>query len=149
MKFHLRKATKADARRIRRLIWRVRINPTHLDWRRFMIVESSRGEFAGCAQVKPHPDGTRELASLAVVPRFRKTGAARLLIEHFLGIARRPLYLMCRPQLGPFYERFGFRAVDSSRLPRYFRRIRAFSTAVGRIVREEGPLIMRIDEKQP
>jgi hypothetical protein len=40
-----------------------------------------------------------------------------------MGSAPRPLYLTCRSELGPFYEKFGFHTVSAGQLPKYFRRI--------------------------
>jgi len=144
--FLLRAANSDDGPRIRRLVRLVRINPMGLDWRRFVILADDRGTFAGCAQVKRHTDGSRELASLAVRPRFRGMGGAQRLIEHFTAQTRRPLYLLCRPELASFYERFGFRTAEPHLLPRYFRRIRRFASTVGRLTHHEGPVVMRLDD---
>lgn len=145
--YSLRKALPSDARVIRGLVHRARLNPTGLDWHRFMIAVDERGRFAGCAQVKRHHDGSRELASLAVLPPRRGDGIGSMLIEHFLASTRRPLYLMCRPELGRYYARFGFARVRTDRMPRHFRRIDRVSRLVERIVRRPGPLIMVHSER--
>lgn len=119
----LRKALESDFPNIKTLIRESGINPTGLDWRRFVVVEFSEGGFAGCGQLKPHSDGTVEMASIAVVPAARGQGLARLLIEKLTADGPRPLYLTCRSQLGPFYTKFGFQAIQGAELPRYFRRI--------------------------
>ncbi len=64
--FRIRPATADDAPVVRALIRRVRINPTGLDWRRFLVAEGPEGMIIACGQVKPHGDGTRELSSVAV-----------------------------------------------------------------------------------
>ena len=63
--YHLRPATPADAARIRRIISLVHINPTALDWHRFILAVDQAGSVIGCGQVKPHTGGLQELASLA------------------------------------------------------------------------------------
>jgi N-acetylglutamate synthase-like GNAT family acetyltransferase len=142
---HLRQAVENDDSRIRNLIHRVGINPLGLDWRRFLIAETDDGIFIGCGQLKPHADGSLEMASLAVEEKYRGRGVARAIIQRLLVESPRPLYLMCRPELGPLYEKFGFQAVDSSILPPYFRRIRRVIHAVVSLAGREGPLIMRLD----
>ena len=44
------------------------LNPFSLGWPRFLVAEDG-GRVVGVAQIKPHGDGSRELASLAVVAR--------------------------------------------------------------------------------
>ncbi|MBU2610321.1 MAG: GNAT family N-acetyltransferase [Chloroflexi bacterium] len=122
-KFLLRPACARDAPAIRALIRSVRINPASLDWRRFIVAVAPNGELIGCGQVKPHADGTRELASLAVRPAHRQRGVAGAIIEQLLAENQPPLYLICRNGLGPFYERFGFRAVLQAEMPPYFMRL--------------------------
>lgn len=119
----LRAALETDFASIKTLIHEAGINPTGLDWRRFIVVESPVGNFAGCGQLKPHSDGTIEMASIAVLPSARGQGLARLIIQKLMADAPRPLYLTCRSQLGPFYEKFGFRPISGDALPKYFRRI--------------------------
>ena len=114
---------ETDFPAIKDLIHQVGINPTGLDWRRFIVAETLDGQFAGCGQLKPHSDGTLELASLAVVPSARQQGLGGLIISQLASAAPRPLYLTCRAQLGPYYQKFGFRIVTQNELPRYFRRI--------------------------
>ena len=64
--YSIRKATRGDAAFIRRLIWQVGINPLGLDWQRFVMAVHGHGVRIGCAQLKMHKDGSRELASVAV-----------------------------------------------------------------------------------
>ena len=119
----LRPAREKDFPAIKALIHEARINPNALDWRRFTVAETPDGQFIGCGQLKPHFDGTLELASLAVIPSQRGKGVARVIIQKLMADAPRPLYLTCRSQLGPFYEKFGFRGISGDELPQYFRRI--------------------------
>lgn len=121
--YRVRPATARDARRIRSLIWQVLINPVGLDWRRFILAEAEDGSLVACGQIKPHGDGTRELASVAVAPAWRGRGAARAIIERLLEKENGPLYLTCRSRLGPLYQKFGFASISWEDAPPYFRRI--------------------------
>ncbi len=143
-RFTLRPAAEEDFPAIKRLIRLGRINPTALKWRRFVVVVTPEGEAVGCGQVKPHGDGSLELASVAVDPVWRKQGLARAIIEHLLMENPGILYLTCRSTIGPMYEKFGFEAIAQDEMPRYFRRI---SKLVGLVefLRKEGVtlLVMR------
>jgi GNAT superfamily N-acetyltransferase len=119
----LRRASRQDAGAIRRLIRRVGINPLGLNWRRFLIAVDSGGRLVGCGQVKPHNDGTRELASIAVEPDWRGRGIAREIIETLMAENPPPLYLTCRADLEPLYNRFGFRVLQPGEMERDLRRI--------------------------
>ena len=123
MKFFLRPATAEDDPAIRRLVQIGRINPNGLDGHRFIVAMSSNGDVIGCGQIKPHGDGSRELASIVVDPEWRGQGVARAIIERLLDENPGVLYLMCRSALGSFYEKFGFRSISRGEMPRYFRRI--------------------------
>jgi N-acetylglutamate synthase-like GNAT family acetyltransferase len=117
------------------------INPTGLDWPRFVVAVSQNGEVIACGQVKPHRDGSRELASIVVHPDWRSKGLARAVIENLIAVDPGDLYLMCRAELGPLYEKFGFRALKTPEMPPYFRRI---SRLVGLIdsLRREGTSLL-------
>ncbi len=127
MLYSLRPAFQSDFPAIRSLIFRVVINPTGLDWRRFWIAVDESGSLVACGQVKPHGDGSRELASIAVVPGWRGKGLSRAIIERLLNEHPGRLYLTCRAHLGSFYQRFGFQTAKENDLPAYFRRIRRFA----------------------
>jgi N-acetylglutamate synthase-like GNAT family acetyltransferase len=132
-KTNFRPALKADFPAIRALIRTVGINPTGLDWRRFIVAVTPDGKVAGCGQVKPHSDGSRELASIAVRPAFRRQGIAQAIIECLLAENPPPLYLICRNGLGSFYERIGFRAVRENEMTLYFRRLMRAARLFGKI----------------
>lgn len=120
----LRPATDRDAGRIRSLILRVRINPTQLDWRRFVVAVDPAERLIGCGQVKPHGDGSRELASIAVRPAWRRRQVASAIVAELQRLHPPPLWLTCRPKLTGFYERFGFQIVEQpDAMPRYFQKI--------------------------
>jgi len=116
-----------------------------LNWKHFIVAETDEGSFIGCVQLKRHKDGSVELASLAVEDGYRGQGVARALIEQLLAQAPRPLYLMCRHELGVFYEPFGFRVIDADEMPPYFRRMLRVIRVMVFLARREGPLIMRLD----
>ncbi len=144
--YSLRKATEEDSSAIRSLVLKGGINPTGLDWARFVVAEDDSGEVIGCAQLKPHRDGSVELASLVVDEEQRGRGIARVLIEYLIEAHDGDLHLMCRSSLGPLYEKFGFYALEQDEMPRYFRRV---SKLVGIIepLRRDGEtlLVMRRD----
>ena len=70
------------------------------------------------------------VAELHRVAARRGLGVARALIEKLIAQSPRPLYLMCRPELGVFYERFGFRVIGVEEMPPYF--ITSASDSTGR-----------------
>ncbi len=142
-----RPATRADAAAIRALIRQVRINPTGLDWRRFIVAVDAAGALVGCGQVKPHADGSWELASIAVAAPFRGRGVARGIIERLLAIhPQRPIYLTCVSPLGAFYEKFGFRQVSQPAMPPHFRRISRLANLFFRWARPGETLLVMMKE---
>ncbi len=122
-KFSLRLANSEDFPAIKRLIHLVQINPTGLDWHRFVVAVDETGRMIGCGQLKPHGRGIVELASIAVEPSDRNKGVARAVIEYLINRAPRPLYLTCLSSMGVFYEKWGFRSVTIDEMPTYFRRL--------------------------
>ncbi len=121
--FNFRPATAADAPAIRALIHLVRINPLDLDWQHFILAVSPSGEMLGCGQIKIHGDGSRELASLAVWPRYQRQGIGKAIMTRLMNGAEPPLYLTCRAVMQPYYVPFGFRLLEPAEMPPYFRRI--------------------------
>lgn len=122
--YHLQAATSAQQGEIKALVRAARINPLGLDWRRFVAALDENGAVIGCGQLKPHRDGSWELASIAVTTAWRGQGVARAIIEHLLNGSPRPLWLTCVSSLVPFYARFGFREITSlAEMPPYFRRV--------------------------
>ena len=118
----LRPASANDHPQIRALIRRVGINPGGLQWPRFTVAEI-KGEFSGCVQLKPHRDGSLELASLAVVAERQRLGIGRKLMEHCLAKVEGDLHLMCAGHMQAYYEGYGFVALQQEEMPRYFQRV--------------------------
>ncbi len=119
---NLRPATQLDQPTITRIIREANINPMSLDWHRFLVAEED-GAIIGVGQIKSHGDGSRELASIAVVPSHQGRGIARQIIEALIAQEPGTLYLTCRHQLEPFYTRFGFRKIERDEMPPYFSRL--------------------------
>ena len=138
----LRPANASDAVTIRRMIWAMHINPTGLDWQHFVLATSADGNVIGCGQVKPHADGSRELASIAVRPEWRAKGVARRIIEHLLEQHPGRLYLTCRSPLGPMYQKFGFQVVQIAEMPPYFQRLSRVVTLMNKLTRQPNLLLV-------
>lgn len=140
----LRPAGANEAAIIRKIILQAKINPTRLDWPRFVLAVDDDGNVVGCGQLKPHSDGSVELASIAVIPEYQGRGIARMIIQHLLAQhPQSPLYLMCRSVLQPFYEKFGFRPATEDEMPPHFKRFYRVFSRLQRVVKNmPGPLIM-------
>ena len=144
--FTLRPAVEADSAQIKDLIHLVGINPTGLDWKRFVVVVNAQDQVVACGQIKPHGEEVRELASIAVTPEMRGRGLARQIIEDLLATSDRPLYLMCRSSMGPLYEKFGFRSLAYEQMPKYFQRISKLAGLADMLMRsDEGLLVMKLE----
>lgn len=131
--FQLTPATEQDFPAIRRLIHMAKINPTGLDWHRFLVAKTSDGQIIGCGQVKPHGDGTLELASIATLPDFRHQGIASAIIQRLIETNPGTLYLTCRSGLGGFYEQFDFMVVPAEEMPPYFKRISRLASVMMKV----------------
>jgi N-acetylglutamate synthase-like GNAT family acetyltransferase len=147
----IRAAVEADQPTIRRLIAEARINRMSLNWPNFVVAQdddSDNGAIVGVGQVKAHGDGSRELASIAVIPARQRQGIGRAIIETLLaretGTA---LYLTCRRELEPYYLRFGFRRLDPPDYPPYFRRIVPIVNAAMRLLRFGTQIVVMRREK--
>lgn len=124
VEYEIRPALESESAQIKDLIHLAGINPTGLDWKRFIVAVNAGGEVIGCGQVKPHGVDIQEMASIAVSPAYRGRGIARRIIEELLQKTSRPLYLMCIAHNGPMYEKFGFKSIPYQQMPRYFQRIK-------------------------
>lgn len=140
----LRPATAADQPRIKAIIREVGINPMSLHWPNFILaVDDATGEVVGTGQIKTHRDGSRELASIAVIPAYQKRGIAKQIIERLLAEhGRGTLHLTCVNSMGPFYEPFGFRAIGREEMTPYFKRLERITKALGVFMRDTKLLVM-------
>jgi ribosomal protein S18 acetylase RimI-like enzyme len=104
----------------------------------------------GIGQVKPHRDGSKEVASLVVDPELRGRGIASRLMSRLIQDHPIPLWLVCRSELVEFYRRFGFQAVtDPLRMPPYFRRLARLVRLLGNLRGKPFPMaIMHLDHGQ-
>ncbi|MEO7912318.1 MAG: GNAT family N-acetyltransferase [Roseiflexaceae bacterium] len=114
-------ASEDDQYAITAIVRAARINPRDLDWQRFLLAQWGQ-DIIGVGQVKPHPDGSRELASLAVVPEWQGNGVGGVLVRALLSRETGPLHLMCDDSREHYYERFGFKRLERRAMPPYFRR---------------------------
>ena len=139
--FRLRPAVEGDDGAIRALVREGQINPTGIKWPRFVVAVTNKGKVIGCGQVKPHRDGSCELASLVVTAEWRGRGVAAAIVKVLINAYSEDLYLMCRSSLGGFYERFGFRTLHETEMPAYFRRINRLVRLV-EFLRKEGETLL-------
>jgi hypothetical protein len=49
---------------------------------------------------------------------------------------------MCRSDLGPFYEKFGFRRLEVNEMPPYFRRLKRLTALFEKLAGREMLLVM-------
>lgn len=142
--YSIQRASLEQANSIKTLVRSSGINPSGLDWQRFLVALDKDKNLIGCGQLKPHADGSMELASIAVEPKWRRRRVATAIIEGLLGEYDGPLYLMCQSSLGPLYEKFGFQSIGEHEMPKYFRRVRHLAGVLGAL-RDQGEslLIMR------
>jgi len=82
------------------------------------LIASLEDLVIGCVRVKNLTDGTQELASLCVQPKYRNLGVGEQLVKSILNYSnKRPIYLLCFDKLIMFYKKFGFVQVDPNLLP--------------------------------
>jgi N-acetylglutamate synthase-like GNAT family acetyltransferase len=145
--FYLTPALETDFPVIKALIHQTGIFPFSLDWRRFRVAKTVEGhQLIGCGQLKPHGDGSVELASIAVVSEWRRRGVASAIIETLMAEGPRPLYLTCLSNNRPFYEKFGFRVVTGAGLSKYFWRLSKMAGLMNALpLGQEKMLIMRLN----
>jgi N-acetylglutamate synthase-like GNAT family acetyltransferase len=135
--YAIRRAAQADQASITELVRSSGINPLDLRWQRFLVADEG-GRVIGAAQIKPHGDGSRELASLAVVPGRRDHGVGSALVGALLATETGPLYLACADRLEGYYVRFGFRRLEPAEMPPYFHRLSLITRMIGATLRVLG-----------
>ena len=136
--YTIRPATEHDQAAIKALIRKVGINPFGIKWHRFLIAANEADALVGCGQVKPHRDGSHELASIAVEEAWRKNGVGRAIIRELQDGHGRPLWLTCRSELIPFYEASGFIEItELGGMPPHFRRVKRFARLLLTLTRQK------------
>jgi amino-acid N-acetyltransferase len=144
--YAIRRAAEADQATITRLVRGAGINPFDLRWPRFLVADED-GQVIGAVQIKRHGDGSRELASLAVIPERGGQGVGSALVRALLATETGPVYLTCADRLEGYYARFGFRRLEPAEMPPYFRRLSRLTRALGAVLRVFGQhwriLVMR------
>lgn len=126
----IRAAVAGDADAIASIIAEAQLNPRDLDWRRFLVADDA-GSLVACAQVRVHEGGSRELASVAVVPERQGEGLGRTISEAAIaGEPVRPLYLYTGSSAAAWWRRFAFREIEDEEIPedllaivRFWRRV--------------------------
>jgi predicted N-acetyltransferase YhbS len=144
MDITIRPALAADQWAITRIVWAARINPRDLHWQRFLVADAA-GQVVGIGQVRRHRDGSRELASVAVIRERQGQGIGAALVRAILARERGPLYLMCASRMEPYYRRFGFRRLAIGEMPPYFRsiaRVAGVITIVAALARQRVRLVV-------
>jgi amino-acid N-acetyltransferase len=134
----VRHATAGDQTAISRLVHQARLNPRSLDWRRFVIAEAA-GAPIGVAQLRRHPDGSRELASLVVLAEHRDRGVAGRMIDALLNDEPGPVFTLVDRRYAQHFTRWDFHPVDPADLPRSIAR----QLRIGRLVTAIGSLLLR------
>ena len=118
--FHLRPARADEAKLIRQRILRERLDPTRLDWRKFVMAEvtggADRGAILGFAQMKRLGGDVREFGSLVVEADQRRHGVGGALIRYFIQEFPKPIYLVCESRRVRYYTKFGFRVMDDPKI---------------------------------
>src|SRR5262245_44198335 len=117
----IRPANAEDQYAITAIVRAARLNPSDLDWQRFLLAQWGQ-DVIGVGQVKLHQDGSRELASIAVVPEWQGQGIGGALVRALMARESGPLYLMCNTPRESYYERFGFQRLGRAAMPAYLRR---------------------------
>jgi N-acetylglutamate synthase-like GNAT family acetyltransferase len=134
----IRPAREEDQAAITAMIRRARLNPADLQWPRFLVAEQG-GQIVGVAQVRVHPDGARELASLAVAPASRGNGVATRLVDALLRDQTTDVYTLIDRPFVDHFRRWGFERIDAARLPRSVRHVHR----IGRIVTALASVLVR------
>jgi amino-acid N-acetyltransferase len=132
----VRRARPDDQPVITAMVRRARLNPAGLHWEQFVVGERD-GRAVGVAQLRRHPDGAKELASLVVEPRARGHGIATQLVDALLAGETAAVYALIDRRFAGHFARWGFRQVGPGELPRSVSR----TYLIGRAVTTLGSLL--------
>lgn len=138
MEIRIRRAGPKDQPQIAAMVRRAHLNPSKLEWSRFMLAEYE-GRPVGVAQVRVHPDGTRELASLVVDRAMQGRGVATRMVDALLAEEKDDVFTLIDQRFVRHFERWGFSAVPATSLPRYLKR----TYRIGSVVTTLGSLLRR------
>ena len=119
--FKLRPARAEEEETIRQTVRDAGLFPFDIIWRRFIVAVDGDERIVGVGQIKPHFDGSFELASIAVLPDWQGKGVGKKVVRKLVRDFKRTHYLFCRIRLVSFYEQFGFEKIESADMPFYFR----------------------------
>ncbi len=120
--FTIRPARQIDRPQIRQVIFQAGLIPFRMDWRRFLVAEAE-GCIVGVGQVRPHRYGSREVASIAVLPAWQGKGVGTAIVRALVEREPNVLYLFCLEHRESFYVRLGFRLCERPQLPPSLARI--------------------------
>ncbi|MEZ4712212.1 MAG: GNAT family N-acetyltransferase [Caldilineaceae bacterium] len=148
----IRPADSTDQSTIRTIVRAAHLNPIDLQWQNFVVAEQD-GQIVGVGQIRPHKDGCRELASIAVRPEQQRNGVGGQLVRTLQARAAGPLYLMCAAPMANYYWRFGFQRCQPAEMPGSLRWKAAIGNFLGNMNRPFGPyrthvLVMRWPARQ-
>ena len=138
MTISVRRAAVEDQSAISSLVRAARLNPTGLSWPRFVVAEQD-GRLVGTAQLRRHPDGALELASLVVEPLARGAGVATAMVDALLQPESSAVYTIIDRRFAGHFARWGFAPVAPVALPRSVRR----TLRIGRVVTGVGSALRR------
>jgi amino-acid N-acetyltransferase len=117
----VRRATPLDQPIIRAMVHAERLNPADLNWANFMVAVAEHG-IVGAAQMRRHPDGSRELGSLVVARELRGHGIAKRMIDALLAAEPGPVWMIAADGFARACARWGFRPIDPRSAPVKVRR---------------------------
>ena len=127
---NIRRAVETDQPMIETMVRQAKLNPFNLRWPNFIVAEDE-GRIIGVGQMRPHSDGSHELASLVVEQAQRGNGVGSALMRALMADQPAPIYLFCENEIEEYYQRFGFHRVERNTLPRPLARM----FTAGRIVK--------------
>jgi amino-acid N-acetyltransferase len=125
----MRRAVALDQLAITQLVHGERLNPHGLDWANFVVAVMGN-TVMGAAQMRQHPDGSRELGSLVVSRAHRGRGIAGRLINALLARHTGAVHVITRHTNAGHYRRWGFVVIEACDAPRSVRRNRLLGQMV-------------------
>jgi N-acetylglutamate synthase-like GNAT family acetyltransferase len=131
--FDIRHARQSDEVAITTLVRSERLNPTNLDWRRFILAMDGSG-LLGAVQLRLHPDRSRELGSLVVRPDARGRGIAARMIDALLAPVGTRVLMITGAAFARHYARWGFRRIPTAKAPLAIQRNYHFGRLIGGVL---------------